>query len=728
MSSIDAANRTHTATHRFGNVLGRPSTGRPWWVLVVFVVLAIAAGAPSGWLQSRLSVGLSDYVDPHSESAQGRAHYYDATGIDAREGFLIMIHTDQQITPSSPPPALVNDAVEALRKEPAVVRVDTYATTHDPNMISTDGRSTYVLAQVGHIDEMKVMSSVRSKLDDVPGLKGAYEVGGQTALDTDVSAVSTRDLSFAESFALPILLVLLLIVFRGVVAALVPLVAGVLAITLTFGLLVPFAATLQVSVFALNLVFALGLGLSIDFSLLMLTRFREELGAGLEKRAAVRRTLDTAGRTITFSTITISVALGALLIFPQPYLYSMSIAGILVTISAALIALFAVPAVLTLLGPRINALSPRRWRQRTGTEASGFWYRFPGFVMRHPGLLAAGVAVVLIGLTTPVSGIRFTGVDAHMVPKGIGARNVFDQLRSDFPQSGYHSSPVTIYVAAPPDRISDVRDYADSVSRVSGVDSVAPPSYEGDDTWVVFAFVNKEPLSDSAQQTVSDIRAISAPVKRWVAGETATFIDLDASLGAHLPLALILVALTTFTVLFLMTGSVVLPIKALIMNVLSLGAAFGVLVIVFQHGFLHELLGFSLQSGLESSSPLLVLALVFGLSTDYEVFLLSRIKEAHDGGADTRSAVQLGLGRTGRVVTAAALLLCVALAALILSRIILIKELGLGTTFAVLVDASLVRAVLVPALMAIMLDLNWWAPRPLRFIHDRLHLNWAEAR
>ena len=732
MSSIDAANRTtqpttHRLPGRFGRVVGYLPTAHPWWIIVFFALLAGAAGAPSGWLQSRLTVGQSDYTDPHAESAQGRARYFQATGIDSQEGIVVLVHTTLQASFTTPMPPEVQEVTRVLTEQPDVVRVLNYARTGDINMISRDGHRTYVVAQVRHINEPVFIADVRDRLDRSDIVRGQYQIGGPTATTHDVSEVSTRDLGFAETIALPILLLLLLIVFRGVIAALVPLLAGVLAITLTFGFLVPFVLKWDISVFALNLVFALGLGLSIDFSLLMVSRFREELGRGLDKRAAVRRTVDTAGRTITFSCITVSAALAALLVFPQPYLYSMSIAGILVTLSAALVALFPVTAVLTLLGPRINALSLRRWRRRTGLEESGFWYRFPGFVMRHPGILAIAIAAVLIALSVPVSGIKFSGVDAFMVPQGYGARDVIDTLRSDFPHSGYHTSPVTVIVAAGNDRESDVKDYANSIGRLDHIESVADPIYEGRDTWVVNAFLDEEPLSPTAQDTASDIRGIGAPFKHWVAGQTSTFIDLDASLANHLPLALTLVVLTTFTVLFLMTGSVVLPIKALVMNVLSLGAAFGVLVLVFQFGYLHQYLDFTTPDGLESSTPLLILALVFGLSTDYEVFLLSRIKEAHDGGADTRSAVTLGLGRTGRIVTAAAALLCVALAALVLSRVILIKELGLGTAFAVLVDASLVRAVLVPALMAMLLDWNWWAPRPLRFIYDRLHLGWAEA-
>jgi uncharacterized membrane protein YdfJ with MMPL/SSD domain len=725
-SSTDPGVHVVTASG-FGRLAARVATSRPWLVIILFAVLSVAALGLSGWLQGRLTIGQSDYTDPRAESAQGRARIFDATGIDAQEGLLILVRLDQTVAIDTPQPPRVDQVVQALRRQPDLVRVDTYATTHDPDMIATDGRSTYVVAQFRHINEQQVVRDLRQQLGDTPSLKGAVDIGGPTAINIDVSEVSVKDLGFAESIALPILMVLLLIVFRGVVAALVPLLGGMLTILLAFLFLVPFAATLHISVFALNLVFGLGLGLSIDFSLLMVSRFREELAQDVSTRAALLRTLDTAGRTIAFSCLTVSAALAALLTFPQPYLYSMSLAGILVTIAAGLTALFGVTAALGLLGPRINALSLRRWRTRTGAEESGFWYRFPRVVMRHPGVLAIGVAALMIGLSLPITGIRFTGVDAFMVPQGVSSRTVIDRLRSDFPNSGYRISPVTVVLAAPPDRGADVGDYAGRIGRTSGVDLVAPPQYAGHDTWVVTAFIDQEPLSGTAQQAVTDVRAIPAPFPRWVTGQTATFIDLDRSLSSHLPLALLLVVLTTFVVLFLLTGSVILPVKALVMTLLSLGAAFGVLVVVFKDGFLHSLLGFTPQPGLESSTPLLIFALVLGLSTDYEVFLLSRIKEGHDAGADLRNAVATGLGRTGRIVTAAAALFCVAVGALVLSRIILIKELGLGTAFAVLIDATLVRAVLVPALMVMLADWNWWAPRPLRVLHDRLHLRWGEA-
>ena len=701
----------------FGRFVTLISTRRPWITLVVFVVLVSTATVLSGYLQSRLTVSQADYTDRSSQSAQARAHIYDATKIDTQEGVVVLVKLDRALSPSESPPDSVRRVADVLNGTPGVVRVDTYATTGDPALIAKDGLSTFVLGQVGHVNERALIDDVRRGLN-ATGLGDRVVLGGPTAVNIQVSDVSTVDLGFAESIALPVLLVLLLIVFRGVVAALIPLIGGLWAIALTFLWLTPIATATRVSVFALNLVFGLGLGLSIDFSLLLVSRYREELARSGPGREAMVRTLSSAGTTIGFSTITISAAVAALLVFPQPYLFSMSIAGILVTVSAALIALGPVPAVLTLLGRRVDLLSLRRWREPETRPAGGFWYRFPRFVMRRPLVLTLGVIAVLLALAAPVTGIRFTGVDATVLPTSTSARQVADAIQSGFP--GHHASPSAIVLTAPQDAGPAMSEYARRVAGVAGVQAVAPPQYLGRDTWLVSAFLDEAPLSDGARRAVEDIRALHSPFPRLVSGQTATLLDLNASLADHLPLAVLLAFATTLVILFLMTGSVILPLKALVMNVLSLGAAFGVLVLVFQRGFLQGPLGFASQGALESSTPLLVLALVFGLSTDYEVFLLSRIKEEHDAGQPTREAVAAGLARTGRIVTAAAGLLCVALAALLLSRIILIKELGLGSAFAVLVDASLVRAVLVPSLMALFNDWNWWAPSPLRALRGAL--------
>lgn len=693
------------------------ASARPWRTLAVAGVAASAAVVASSWLPNHLSSALSDYSDPGSQSSAAMHRVYAATGVDEEEGFVVLVRLDQPLSPIAPLPPRVGAVEDVLRSEAGVVQVIDYSTTHDPAMISSDGRSTYVVGAVGHVDERALTADLQRRLAQTDDLAEHASLGGATAANVEIANVSSHDVSIAESVAFPILLVLLLIVFRGVLAALLPLMCALLAILITLLLLTPVAAATPISVFALNLVSGLGLGLSIDFSLLIVSRFREELVRTGTTAQALTVTLLTAGRTISFSCLTVTAALASLFVFPLRYLRSMSLAGVLVTLTAAAVALLVLPAVLALLGPRVNSLAPRRWRERSG-QLSRFWYEFPKIVMAHPIGLAASVVVFLGVLSVPVLGIRFTGVDAYVDPEGQPARQVADAIARDFPS--YHATPVSIVVDAPPDNQAAIASYAQALDGVSGVTAIAPPRYLGHDTWRIDAFQDREPLSIPAQQTVQSIRALPAPAPRYVFGATARFLDIQAALGSHLPIGLTLVVLTTFVVLFAMTGSAILPVKALLMNVLSLGAAFGVLIFVFQGAHFESLLGFTSQHAMESSTPLLILAVVFGLSTDYEVFLLSRIKEAYDGGSSNRDSVAVGLGRAGRIVTAAAAILFVALGALVLSRIVFIKELAIGAAVAVLIDATLVRAVLVPALMVWLGPLNWWAPPPLRALHERL--------
>jgi RND superfamily putative drug exporter len=378
------------------------------------------------------------------------------------------------------------------------------------------------------------------------------------------------------------------------------------------------------------------------------------------------------------------------------------------------------PAVLRLLGPRVDWLSFRRRPVDARASARGMWYRLSHTVMARPAVFAVASAALLITLGVPFLGIRFTSVDATVLPKGTPARVVSDALNSEFP--AHATTPMRVVVDAP---ASDARvaakiaAYRGSLAGLQNVSAVLPAQPRGDLLWEIDVIPASDPLTPSSQRLVRDIRSLSAPYLTRVGGEQANFVDLQASLGSHLPAAVVLVALTTVVVIFFMTGSVLIPIKTLLMNVLSLSAAFGILVLVFQDGRLQGLLGYTSQGALESSQPVLLFALAFGLSTDYGVFLLSRIKEGHDQGLSSRESVARGMERTGRIVTAAAILFCVAIGAFATSQIIFIKELGVGTAVAVLLDASIVRALLVPSLMALLGEWNWWAPASVRHFYDR---------
>ncbi|HYH60326.1 MAG TPA: MMPL family transporter, partial [Solirubrobacterales bacterium] len=413
-------------------------------------------------------------------------------------------------------------------------------------------------------------------------------------------------------------------------------------------------------------------------------------------------------------------ALAALTVFPQRFLYSMGIGGALVALAAAVIALTVLPAILALLGERVNSLSPKFLQRRAEADSrpasKGFWYRLSRTVMRIPGRIALGSAAFLIALGIPFFSIEFTSVDAQVLPEDTSARQVDDQLRADFPP--FHDSPSQLYFEGSG---ASARVVASQAKRLEGVAEVSAPQRLEGDAWAIEVISDQAPLDESSQDLVAALRGLDGDA--LVTGFTANFVDLQESLVEHLPLVLAIVCLVTFVVLFLMTGSVVLPIKQLVMNFLGLSAVFGILVLIFQDGRFEGLLGYDSQGGLESTQPLLLFAVAFGLSTDYGVFLLSRIKEARDGGASDSESVAIGLERTGRIVTAAALLFCIAIGSFVTSEIIFIKEVGLGTALAVLIDATIIRALLVPSLMEMLGKWNWWAPAPLRRLHGRFGLS-----
>jgi uncharacterized membrane protein YdfJ with MMPL/SSD domain len=506
-----------------------------------------------------------------------------------------------------------------------------------------------------------------------------------------------------------------------------PLLGG-LAIVATFFALRIVSSFVDISVFALNLVTGLGLGLAIDYSLFMVSRYREEGAVRGYGAAALIRTLQTSGRTILFSSVTVAAAIATLMIFPQRFLYSMGIAGSLVALLAAALALLVLPALLGVLGPRVNALSPGWLRRTAEREArpheSGAWYRLSRFVMRRPGRIALVSATVLIALGIPFTGIKFISVNAGVLPTHASARQVDDTLRAQFPPN--RTSPLEVVVGRPASS-PDVARVASRISHLPGVAAVAPPLAAGDNSLLAVA-PRAAPLSSASQRLVHNVRGLRQPFYVGVAGQTAGFADLEHSLGAHLPLVLAIVLASTLIVLFLMTGSVVLPVKAVLMNALSLSAMFGILVFIFQDGHLQGLLSFTSQGALDATQPIFLFAVGFGLATDYGVFLLSRIKEARDGGASDSEAVAIGLERTGRIVTAAALLFAVAIGAFVTSELVFIKELGLGAALVVLIDASIIRALLVPSLMELLGSWNWWAPRPLRRLRSRIGLRDSEQR
>jgi uncharacterized membrane protein YdfJ with MMPL/SSD domain len=679
-------------------------------VLTFTVVFALFAAAYGGPVVSLLDSD-DDFEDHGSESVLARDAVQRATGRSASPDMVVLVRLGAPV--GSPQAEEKIARVAQQLRAPDVAEVVAVRDGQPRELVSRDRRSTYLLAtfRTGADDEA-LAEELQARVQREPGVIAG---GGELAF-TQVGEQVEQDLARAELLAFPLLFLLSLVVFRSVVAALLPVLVGGTTIITTFVWLRLVNEVEPMSVFAINLITGAGLGLAIDYSLFIVSRFREELATGAQTADALRRTMRTAGRTVLFSAVTVAAALAALIVFDLRFLFSMGYGGVLVALTAALVSLTVLPALLAVLGPRVNALGLRRWKESLQRDASrvheGPWYRFSQWVMRRPGPIAVATAVVLIAVGLPFLRIEFTGVDASVLPTERSARVVQDALDSEFPPG--RTSP--IYVAAQTGDAEAVRQWAQTLPG-----SVSPPQ-QADGLWRIDVVTDADALSYDAQQLVRDIRAHHASFSFRVGGGTAAFMDQQTSLRGSLPLALALLAGTTLLILFVMTGSVVLPVKALLMNLLTLSAAFGLLVLIFQDGRLEGLLAYESQGALESTQPILLFCVAFGLSTDYGVFLLTRIKEARDGGLADREAVAVGLERTGRIVTYAALLFCIAIGAFATSEVVFIKELGIGTALAVLIDAFLVRALLVPSLMALLGRWNWWAPRPLARLHARLGL------
>jgi RND superfamily putative drug exporter len=530
-----------------------------------------------------------------------------------------------------------------------------------------------------------------------------------------------------------------------------PLAVGGFAIVGTLLVLRVLAELTDVSIYALNLTTALGLGLAIDYSLFIVSRYREELRRGREPADALVATMQSAGRTVLFSAFTVAAALLALLVFPLYFLRSFGYAGIAVVALAALGALVVLPTLLALLGRRVDRfrlprlLPAARRRRRPVAVREGGWHRLATLVMRRPLPIATLVIAFLVLLGAPFGRVSFGLPDDRVMPVATPGRAVADAIRTNFTANS--AGALAVVATGTGDlrlRVLDIDRYAGRLSALAQVDrvealtgtyargrQVAPATpasrrFASDDaTW--FSVVpSVEPNSPAAEELVARVRGLWTPFAVQVTGPSASLVDTKASLFGLLPLAGAIIALITFTVLFLFTGSVVIPLKALVLNLLSLTAAYGAMVWVFQEGHLAGFLGFTATGTIDTSMPLLLFCIAFGLSMDYEVFLLSRIKEEHDRTGDTTAAVAAGLERTGRIVTAAAALVAVVFLAFATSQISFLKLFGLGTALAVVVDATLIRALLVPAFMRLAGSANWWAPAPLRRFHRRFGLSEAE--
>ena len=679
---------------------------------LLFLLVAVAFGGPVvGSLEDS-----GGFIPDDADSVQAITRIQAATGMQATPRVVALLRTPSGAESSAGKRRLAA-MQRKLAADPAVASVTSVLSTRDERFVSRDGSSTYLAATLkAGADEELAVERLEAAFDS----ERDVTLGGGLFAQSQLGESVVADLGRAETLAFPILFLLTLLFFRGR-AAVLPLAVGITTIFGTFLVLAGVNQLYGLSIFALNLVIGLGLGLAIDYTLFLVTRFREELRHQGPGAGAIRTTMETAGRTVAYSSVTVALALITLTVFPLGFLQSMGIAGASVAIVAGIASLVVAPALFAVWGAK---LAVRRRRPERPAEA-GAWYRLSHAVMRRPGIVAAVTGVLMVTLALPALGASWTPVDSSVIPKDQSSRTVADTLTRDY--GGQDSSPVTIALAAPESERSGVSAYAASLRDLDGVRSVSAPRSLDGSTWQVNVAVAGDPDGDAAQALVGEIRDGDAPYPILVGGLAADFIDQQDAIGSNLPLAVALLVGLTFLVLWLMTGSLILPLKAIVMNALTVGSSLGVLTLIFQEGRFESLLGYTGNGGIEPTDFLVASALVFALSTDYGVFLLGRIKEAREAGLGDREAVAIGVERTGAVVTAAAILLAVAIGSFVTSSISFIQQIGIATAAGVLIDAFVVRALLVPALMALLGKWNWWSPLVLARVHRRIGLSEGAA-
>ena len=737
--------------------LGRIVTRFRWLIVVVWIVM-IAIALPFA-PQATQVLHSGGFVSPDFESEQ--AINLLVQKLHFNPTIVQVIFTSQRYSADSP--AFTQEAQQALIRVLGWSEVSgVISFTDNPRQISLDRHAAYanVLLKADPDNAPKLLPELERRLQAVPDLQ--THIGGGPVFFADIQLVSERDLRRAEILAFPFAIIALLLVFRSVVAAILPALVGGSAVIVTLALVFGLGHLTTLSIFVLNITTLFGLGLGVDYSLFMVSRFREELARGRSVDDAVTITVATAGRAVTFSGLTVSIGLLGLTFFRINMLHSVGYGGILVAVLAVLAAITLLPAALAIIGTRINALPvriPHLWKREEASSADtayatpgpvehhGFRYRLSHIVMRYPVQVLIPVFLLLITLGLPFLGVRFSAPDASILPADVPSRAAFDLLARRF--NDRETTPVLIAVQTKgdvlsPDNIRKLYAYVQRIQadpRVARVDSIvsADPRFTLDQYELLYTHpqliadpylstlvsasvagntmdmlvISKFGMLDEHSQALVQAIRNSPPgggITVLVDGGTAGDIDYVNSLYTDFPKAVLIVALTTYIVLLLLFRSLVLPLKAILMNTLSILASYGALVVIFQNGFLHQVLGFTPLGFVEASSPILLFFALFGLSMDYEVFLLSRVQEAFWQTGDNTRAVALGLQRSGGIITSAALIVIVVSAAFATADVILVKALGLGMALAVLLDATFVRALLVPATMRLLGNLNWWLP------------------
>ncbi len=699
---------------------------RPKLVLAavgVFFLIAVAFGHD---VEHHLKA--AGFTDPSSESEQGSGLLSNALGYDPNPGVVLVVRAPGGGPLNLKSPSLRREVDQLSGK---VAKVKYIGRVVNPlqnpragaQLIARDGRSLVILGDLANGDEENDGGIAAEGVEPlIAASKLNVSMGGFAPSFNEVNDQTKTDLTKAELIAFPLLALLLLVVFRGVVAAAIPLLIGVVSIVGTLFVLRIMSELVDTSVFALNIATGLSLGLAVDYALLMVSRYREEIADGGATREAHRKTVLTAGRTALFSGFTVGAAMAALVILPQRFLYSIAVAGASVGVLSAVLAILVVPSLLSLLGTRIDALSIRRGPALS--DESGGWYRLARGVMRHPVGVALASSALLLAAAAPLLWTTLTGPSAEAVPKGKPSYETNSYVEAHYPRELIEAVTVTVDGGAGEAALAR---YRERIEAVGGVVHGAP--FLAASKQIAYAnFGLAEPaLSESSQDTVRAIRALTPPTGATVllSGNTARFIDQKQSLIEHLPLLVTIICATTLILLFLLTGSVILPLKTLLMNAMTLGATLGILVLAFQDGWLDWLFAYRGPTAIEVTSLVFLFAVIFGLATDYAVLVMARIKEQHDLGKSNEEAVAIGIARTGRVITAAAIMIAVVFLAFGVSSVFFMKQIALGMAVGVMLDATIVRALLVPSLMRLLGEWNWWAPKPLRRIYLRLGISEA---
>jgi RND superfamily putative drug exporter len=675
--------------------------------------------------------GAGGFNAPNSASQTESALATSAFGRDAGDVVVLYSSATKSVHSSAFQSAVTSTMAKLPRAD--VLSSATYWSTGSSQFVSANAHETFaVLEMKGSNDDDRQNSYDAIKADlNAPGL--STSVGGLVPTDESLSNQTTKDIRRAESLSFPILLILLLLIFGSLTAAGLPLAIGAVGILGSFTALRVLALFTPISIFSANVTTIMGLGLAIDYGLFMVSRFREELHRQPTVEEAVVRTVATAGRTVMFSGITVAISVASLMLFPELFLRSMGYGGVLTVLVDMLAALTVMPALLFLLGPRVNSMRIRKAIKRPPVAVeSGRWYQMATRVMRRPVAYMVVIVVILLALGSPFLHAVWGGADATALPLGSAPRIVTQTLNHDFPNNP--STPIEAIVKfngpikGSSTRQAELSTYVKQLAGVPGVTGTQLTGVRGDIARVDTGYASN-PNSPTSESIVKDVRAIANPAgaQVFVGGQTAELVDTLSSMGSVLPWMLLVMGLATFVMLFLAFGSVVLPLKAIVMNVLSLSVMFGVLVWIFQEGHLSGFFSFTANGTLNPSTPILMFAVMFGLSMDYEVFLLSRIREHYLASRDNATSIAVGLQRTGGIITSAAALLVIVVGPFSLSSVSFTKLMGVGMIVALVVDASIIRVVLVPATMKLMGRVNWWAPGPLRRLHERIGLGEGES-